>query len=350
MSGKILFVGEQSGNTASRAKGAEQAGYQVIWNPKLWDDIALWRRFPQYWVRNGPDIIIYNSRLVQLANISRPDMLWVEIPYFVFPATLNKIKELTGAILVCAYSDDPRDKNKKSRHFDGSINIYDVIFATKDELIQIFLNQGNNYPTKFWKGYDPDRIIPIDLTEEDQRRFSSNITFIGHPDFVNGFSIRAMLLQGISQEIPNVRVWGRYWDKFENTENTSYRIYPYQLEGLDYVKALCAAKIALQIPSRVARDTHSSRSLEIPACGTLMLAERTVDHQILFAEDVEAVFFSSIDEAVDKAKYYISHDRERQKIATKGYERCITSGYSNHERMKQMLELVEKVRRNSWIN
>ena len=107
--------------------------------------------------------------------------------------------------------------------------------------------------------------------------------------------------------------------------------------------------MAIQIPSRLAHDTHSSRSVEIPACRRMMLAERTTDHQILFEEDKEAVFFNSIQEMVDKAKYYIKHESVREKIAQAGYERCMRSGYSNYERARQMLELVEKVRRGKTL-
>jgi len=67
------------------------------------------------------------------------------------------------------------------------------------------------------------------------------------------------------------------------------------------------------------------------------LAERSQEHQQLFAEGREAEFFSSVEELIDKARFYLSHDRERERIAAAGRERCRVSGYSNEARMAQII-------------
>ncbi|MCG8403893.1 MAG: glycosyltransferase [Phycisphaerales bacterium] len=69
-----------------------------------------------------------------------------------------------------------------------------------------------------------------------------------------------------------------------------------------------------------------------------MLADRTEDHLASFEEDKEAVFFSSTEEMVDKAKYYLKNDEARERIAQAGYRRCLESGYSNYDRARLMLQ------------
>jgi hypothetical protein len=285
--------------------------------------------------------------LVEAAVGAKPDVVWVEEPYFVYPDTLREIHRRTGATLVCAYSDDPRDPAKRSRHFDRSIGIYHVLFSTKDELLQRYFDAGSPYPAKFWKGYDPDRIYPVRLSGQEQERYGSTAAFIGHADIVRGQPMRVAPLEALARAVQGTRIWGQSWSRVRWPADLAGVVHPYQLDGVRYSKAISAAKVAIQIPSRLARDTHSSRSLEIPACRTLMLAERTVDHQILFEEDKEAVFFGSFSELVDKAQYYVKHNEERERIAQAGYERCLRSGYSNWARMEQMLGLVEMVRRGS---
>jgi spore maturation protein CgeB len=60
----------------------------------------------------------------------------------------------------------------------------------------------------------------------------------------------------------------------------------------------------------------------------------------LFQEGVEAAFFSSFEEMLEKCRYYLAHDDERQRIAQAGYQRCLRDGYDNDHRMQQALEYL----------
>ena len=75
-----------------------------------------------------------------------------------------------------------------------------------------------------------------------------------------------------------------------------------------------------------------------------MLAERTQEHLKLFEEGKEAEFFSSNEELLNKCKYYLQHDEERKKIAEAGTKRCITSGYSNVETLRKLVNEALKLR------
>jgi spore maturation protein CgeB len=71
-----------------------------------------------------------------------------------------------------------------------------------------------------------------------------------------------------------------------------------------------------------------------------MLAERTDEHRELFEEGKEAEFFGSNEEILNKVKYYLSHDDERKRIAHAGRERCLRSGYSYHDRLKEAINKI----------
>ena len=79
---------------------------------------------------------------------------------------------------------------------------------------------------------------------------------------------------------------------------------------------------------KVCPDQHTTRTFEIPACGSLLLADRTEEHQEFFEEGKEAEFFDSCDELLDKLKFYCSNEAARKRIADGGYKRCKEGGYA----------------------
>ncbi len=85
--------------------------------------------------------------------------------------------------------------------------------------------------------------------------------------------------------------------------------------------------------------TDTACAGDIPACGGFMLAERYLE---LFEEGKEAGFFSTKGKLLEKVRYYLNHSEKRKQIAQAGRERCLRSGYSNQERMKEMLEIIKR--------
>jgi spore maturation protein CgeB len=69
-----------------------------------------------------------------------------------------------------------------------------------------------------------------------------------------------------------------------------------------------------------------------------MLAERTKEHQRLFQEGVEAEFFESKEELLEKVTYYLNHEGQRQAIAKAGLERVIQNDYTFINRMTEILK------------
>jgi len=117
------------------------------------------------------------------------------------------------------------------------------------------------------------------------------------------------------------------------------------LYGEDYARAICNFDINLAFLRKAADDRVTTRSLEIPACGGFMLAERTREHSELFEEGKEAAFFGSERELHDKCEYYLEQEDERSRIAAAGMKRCTDSGYSNDAQLRHMLGIVQAMHR-----
>lgn len=333
---RILYFGALKGNSGSRFRGMQKMVGEV--EPVFHKDI--FKIFPrpcislEWRLCNGPITYLVNRAFLKRALEFRPDLVWTEMGKLTYANTLRQIKEKCNCILVNSYSDDFLDPMKVSRHYNRSVELYDYIFTPRDINFAELYRRGAKRAGKFWKGFDYEVHLPQKLTKEEQKVYSTDVVFAGHyePSREEPFS-------ELAKAIERFKIWGNGWKKCV-AEFPPGVIQYRGAEGHEYRKALCGAKIALQHMARWSRDTQSSRSFEIPACGVMLLAERTDDHLACFEEDKEAVFFSSTEELIEKAKFYLRNDALRKRIAEAGYKRCVESGYSNHDRIRVMLEEV----------
>jgi glycosyltransferase involved in cell wall biosynthesis len=186
---------------------------------------------------------------------------------------------------------------------------------------------------------------PVAMSPNELQRFSTEVVFVGHyePDGREQ-SIRALVDAGI-----RVKLWGgHYWSR-----KVLGDLYPklapiVPAEGDDYAKALCGAKICLCFLSKLNRDTYTRRCFEIPACGRVMLAQRTDDLLNMFKEDEEACFFSSNEELVAKAKWLLANPDIRERIAQAGLRRVWADGHDVNSRARQFLEVINQRQDNEY--
>ena len=342
---KILYYGPCEENSGSRFEGMQHLGHTC----RIVDPAAFIRSSPRVLravegrLRNGPFVFWLNRRLLRAATRFRPDIVWLEKGVLVYPRTLRGIKDRIGAILVASHSDDFLDKvaRGESRHFNRSIPLYDVIFTPREVNFPELYQRGARHVAKFWKGYANGVVGPRTLNPEEQVRFGCDVAFAGR--FEPSRLEPCVRVAALAQELGfTFKLWGPRWGTCPSRVLRSFWCGHLSLKH--YVKALCGAKIAVHFLSRWRRDTQDSRTFEIPATRTFMLAERSDDHLACFQEGKEAEFFSTVDEMVAKITYYLKHDGQRAGIGAAGYERCLRSGYSNRDRVREMLLTVEKLR------
>jgi spore maturation protein CgeB len=113
------------------------------------------------------------------------------------------------------------------------------------------------------------------------------------------------------------------------------------LWGESYPIALSCAKIGMGLLSKLIPETSTTRSFEIPAMGTFMLAERTAEHEDLFEDTREAVFFSTSPELQRKVLAFTENAETRSAIAAGGRRRCEKSGYAVDLILGQLLRDVD---------
>jgi spore maturation protein CgeB len=72
-------------------------------------------------------------------------------------------------------------------------------------------------------------------------------------------------------------------------------------------------------------------------------------HAQIFEPDKEAVFYDSIEDAIEKIEYYLEHEAERIRIAQAGFTR-VHRDYDGESNLKNFLDWAISVpRRNSNV-
>ncbi|WDF68990.1 glycosyltransferase [Sphingobacterium oryzagri] len=267
------------------------------------------------------------------------DVLWIDKGITINPDTLAHVRRLSPKTKIVSYSPDNMAlKHNQSQNYLKCVPLYDVHFTTKSYILEDLKKLGAVRVEFTTKHYEQTFHYERDLAKEEMDRLGGDVGFIGAWEKERCESILYLVNNGIK-----VKVYGDgKWNDYKNIENLEIKPGVY---SEDYSKALQSFKISLCFLRKMNHDLQTSRTMEIPACGGFMLAERTIEHLELFEEGEEAEYFSSNEELLEKCRYYLINDDKRRSIAKGGKNRCATSGYSNEESIRRMLKIVlnEKV-------
>jgi len=282
------------------------------------------------------DTVGVNSRILECVRESSIDLVWVDKMLSISRNTLLEIQRNVPGCGVLFYSpDDMMILRNQSRQYLACLPLYDLHVTTKSYNVAELKALGANDVLFIDNAYDPHTHRPIALTAEERAKWGAEVGFVG------GFEQeRYKLMLYLARSGVPVSVRGPGWKQYSG-RHANLDVQPGWLYGDDYARAICATKINLGFLRKVARDLQTTRSIEIPACGGFMLAERTEEHLHLFIEGEEAEFFDGIDELIKKTKHYLARDLERTRIADSGRRRCLTSGYSNHDRIRTILKHID---------
>ena len=100
------------------------------------------------------------------------------------------------------------------------------------------------------------------------------------------------------------------------------------------------AKICLGLVVSVVNDLKTLRTFEIPALGGLLCAERTPEHVDLYDEGIEAIFWKGSRECADACLALLADKPRRDRIAQRGRERALRSGYYNERVLAEILDIA----------
>lgn len=336
---KIFCVGAgfDGSTNLERIQALEKAGAEVAHldsGPWVKTPPAWWRRL-HYSFGFGPLSRSFNKRILEVAQVCRPDVVWIDKGRMVCRNTLRSLH--AQGILTVHYSPDPAVVLHRSRIFEKAVPQYDLLITSKPWEVDAYKQKGARDVLITVQGTDPAAKRPMPLDEAEERIFGSELVFVGHAEEHYIQTIRSII-----NRLPElkIKIWGKWGRAVERFPELKHCWQGGGVYGDDYARALSGAGIALGLLSKLIPETETTRSFEIPACGTMLLAERTTSHQALYEEGREAEFFADVDEAVEKISYYLNHPESLARVARAGRERFLKSDYTTDGAMQKCLEVI----------
>lgn len=286
----------------------------------------------------GPrDLVQANINIRKLIKENEFDILWIDKGLTILPETISQVKESIPSIVVVSYSpDDMMNPNNQSKSYLRSIPLYDLHVTTKSYNVTELKELGAKKVFFIDNAFCPSIHRPTEVSEKERIILGGKVGFIGTFE-----KERAKFITFLAENGVKIKVWGE-WPNYYKNKLENLEIMGGPLWGIDYAKAICSFDINLCFLRKINRDLQTTRSIEIPACGGFMLAERTDEHMKLFKDGKEVEFYESREELLEKVLYYLSHDEERRKIAEAGLNRCLKSCYSNQDRLGQVLLYIKE--------
>lgn len=278
----------------------------------------------------------HNEQMIQKFQIENYNFVWIDKGLSIKKETLKKIKTLQPDCKIIGYSPDEMTKiHNQSKDFLESLPYYDYYITTKSYAVDDLKLLGAKKVLFVNNAYEPKFHHPYKITDANIHRFGGDVGFIGMWEIERAQSIIFLANNGIKVRVWGGGAWLQYKGKIENL-----CIEEGALFSDDYPKSLSSFKINLCFLRKMNNDLQTTRTMEIPACGGFMLAERTLEHQKLFEEGKEADFFDTNEELLEKVKFYLENNKLRKVIAKNGLKRCHNSDYSNYGTIKNIIKFI----------
>lgn len=247
------------------------------------------------------------EQLVVAATNFQPDIVIFAGAYDWGAALIRFLKTLCPGRVVVLTTDNPTVvPGLKPLKWLDSLAEFDTVFVPTKQVIPIFYQLGAKRIELYNFSYNPKLHFPRNV------EVTTAISYLGCWG-----PLQEMWLDRVAAEFP-LRIYGWGWQHAARKSRS--RACWAQGEGLgaEMGTAISSSKITFNMVRAEHGCPYSTKTLEIPACGGFMLTNWSEDQAALFEDGKECVYYNTMEEMIEKAKYYLDNDDEREKIRRAG--------------------------------
>tara|TARA_R110002012_G_scaffold220618_1_gene392272 strand:+ start:23284 stop:24303 length:1020 start_codon:yes stop_codon:yes gene_type:complete len=336
---KVLYIGQYSDGTTSKMRCKV---IQKILKPTIFQVIDMHIPFYQTnrWVRSfgfrykkGPLIKKMNHYILNSIKQDHYDLIWVDKAVFVTPQTTALLRSKAAKLV--HFTPDPAFTFHQSKLFFKSLPYYDYLITTKSYELAYYNKYTKSDKVLYTtQGFDDQlhQICKQPFTRKE------GFVFIGHYEDQRAAVIEKLLNTNIQITLAGIK-WQKFAKKHEHNPNLIYLgdgVY-----GEDYVKTIQKARVAWGAISKWVPELHTTRTFEIPACGTALLTERNTETESFYT-DAEVIFYDTEAELVEQVTYYNNNNNNLvlEALTQNGYTKVCKSGFSYRSILTKLLKHI----------
>lgn len=252
--------------------------------------------------RFGKDAV--NRKLLDLIIREKPEYLLFGLNYDeIYLRTLEEIRKLSPKTKILnMFGDDDWRYDDFSRYYAPFLDVSLNYKADNSP----YLEDGLTNQHFIW-GAGINFFKPLGINKK------YDVTFIGMPLADRYDYIKYLMDNGIK-----IALFGMGWENYQDLKF----IYKGFLDSNDFVKVINQSKINLNLSKTFFKEGKKGqlkgRLVEMPACKAFVLTEYS-DRNIGFFKKNKNVNFKTKEELLDRIKYFLKNEKEREELAEKAY-------------------------------
>ena len=335
---RVAYIGRASGTSLHRARAMERLGHTVsLIDPYDFLPRSVWVSRWLFHTGGAGVGFLIDRPIVETAARSRPNLIWVDQGDFLGASLINSLRSFDVPIV--NYTIDDPFGSRDGRRFDHylqALPYYDLVVVMREQNVAEAYGYGARKVLRVWMSADEVAHCPREISEKDLSLWSSDVCFVGtwYPE--RGPFMAELIRAGIP-----LSIWGDRWQKAKEWPLIApYWRGPGVYDDETYARIIQSAKICLGLLSKGNRDCHTTRSMEIPALGGLLCAERTDEHLALYRNGIEAVFWEYPQECAKICFDLLSDSQNRRNIAELGRAVYHKNGKNNQYVLTTILKEI----------
>lgn len=280
-----------------------------------------------------------NKKMIEVFYQEKPDLIMVYNDSLLLPVTVEKIKKT--AKVVFYLGDNPYYTFNKP-FFLKVLMEADYTFVPDSMWVDQLRMLGICNVYFEMLGWDHRHYFPMDPTQEERDKYSSDLLFIGNTYVQNWGYKRTLFMSKFSDldlKIYGTRNWHRWFEYFPELRDRFVLLdKPLGLEQVNLISN-CSKLYPVDANPGLLQGLHA-RIFDCIGSGILPLVEYRKDLDRVFPDkDIPIIY--SYQEANQLARYYLDHDSERKELV-KSLRDFIKNKFLPKHAIKRMLDRVFK--------